>query len=59
MLNPRWFMKMSMWARNPPSAKKVMFVFAIIAICLALFVVERFIGWPEWATPNRMGRRAF
>ncbi|WP_261194279.1 hypothetical protein [Pseudoruegeria sp. SHC-113] len=57
MLGPRWLMKMSLWARNPPPLKKVLFVFGIIGVCLALFAVERLVGWPDWATVNRMNGR--
>ncbi len=55
-MNTRWFLFMARWARNPPSAKKVRFVFAIIVLCLILLAIETFIGWPEALTPNRMYR---
>jgi hypothetical protein len=48
--NMRHFFRMAKWARNPPGEKQVKMVFAIIAICLALFAVERLIGWPDWLT---------
>ena len=51
-----WFLRMSQWARNPPSAKKVMLVLGVIAFCLALYAVERWIGWPEALTVERMPR---
>ena len=47
-MNPRWFLRMSQWARNPPSEKRVILFFGILAACLILFGIERFIGWPEW-----------
>lgn len=53
-MNPIWFLRMSKWARNPPSAARVKLVFAIIGICLVLFGIEFFFGWPEWLTPNRV-----
>lgn len=57
----RWFLRMSMWARNPPSANRVKLVIGVIVLCLLLLAVERFIGWPDWATPNRVpgGRLKF
>lgn len=55
-MNLNQFLRMSRWARNPPSAKRVKLVFAVIAICAALFAVERFIGWPAWLTPQGSGR---
>lgn len=47
-MNLRWLMRMSRWARNPPSEKRVKLGLAIFAICLALFAYEYFIGAPEW-----------
>lgn len=46
-MNPRWMFRMARWAQNPPSEKRVKFVLAIIAVCLTVFAVEYFIGWPE------------
>ncbi len=53
---PRWFMRMSLWARRPPSAKQVKFVLVIVAICFALLIIERTIGWPDALTVNRIRR---
>jgi len=55
-MNPFWLLRMSRWARNPPSAKRVVFVLAVVAFCLALFAIEKFIGWPDWLTPERLPR---
>ncbi len=52
MINPRHFLRMARWARNPPSEKKVKFVSGIILVCAALFLVERYIGWPDALHPN-------
>ena len=51
-----WFVRMSRWARNPPSARRVVFVLGVVGICLALFAVERFVGWPEALTLDRVHR---
>lgn len=53
-MSPRWFMMMAMWARRPPSAQRVKFVLAIIAICIALAAWSHFFGWPEALTVNRL-----
>ena len=37
-----WFLRMANWARNPPSARRVVLVFAVVAICLLLAGVEWF-----------------
>ncbi|MEQ9258069.1 MAG: hypothetical protein RIG84_03130 [Roseovarius sp.] len=54
-MNPRWLFRMARWAQNPPSEKRVIFVLAIVALCIALFVVERYMGWPDWATMEPRG----
>ncbi|MEM9968147.1 MAG: hypothetical protein AAF755_08620 [Pseudomonadota bacterium] len=53
-MNVSWLLRMSLWARNPPSAARVKFVFGIVAICLVLFGIEKLFGWPDWMTPNRL-----
>lgn len=52
-------MRMAKWARNPPSEKRVKLVLAVIALCLMLYGVERFIGWPDWLTVGEPLRGRF
>ncbi|MDQ7071545.1 MAG: hypothetical protein Q9M48_12555 [Rhodobacterales bacterium] len=47
-MNPRHLLRMARWARNPASAKRVRLVFGIVGICVALYAVERFLGWPDF-----------
>jgi hypothetical protein len=48
-MNPqRWLLKSKLWAKNPPSMKKVIFYASIIAACLAVAGLEFLFGWPEW-----------
>ena len=54
-MNPMWLLRMKRWAQNPPSMRKVIFVLAILGVCFALYAIETWIGWPDWATPNRGG----
>ena len=51
-MNLHWLMRMSQWARRPPSWARVKLVAAVLAICLALWGVEQIWGWPEWLTVN-------
>lgn len=53
-MNPRWLMIMTLWSRRPPSARRVKFVFLIVAICLLLVLVEHSIGWPDALRVNRL-----
>ena len=43
-MNPRWLLRASQWARNPPPARRVWLVLGVIAACLALAGVERLAG---------------
>ncbi|WP_146345384.1 hypothetical protein [Falsiphaeobacter marinintestinus] len=52
-----WLIRASRWSRNPPSTKRVIFVFAAIGICLAIVGIEKLGLWPDWATADRVPRR--
>ncbi|NYI29671.1 hypothetical protein [Sulfitobacter geojensis] len=56
-MNPVWLMRMSQWARNPPSAKRVKLVFGIIAIAAVIWGIEWLGYWPEWAKTERIPRK--
>ncbi|WP_296764975.1 hypothetical protein [Sediminimonas sp.] len=56
-MNMRWIVRMARWARNPPSEKMVKLVLGIVAVAAAIYVTERYIGWPEWMRiDNTRGR---
>jgi hypothetical protein len=44
-----WFIRAARWARKPPSASRVKLVLGVVAFCLLLVALERFVGWPDWA----------
>ena len=56
-MNLRPFLRMAKWARNPPSEKRVILGLAVLGVCVALVVIERFVGWPDWLTVNQFPRR--
>lgn len=58
-MNPNWLLRMSKWARHPPSMGRVKLVLSVIAFCLALVAIERWIGWPEWLAVNPQPRPKF
>jgi hypothetical protein len=49
-VNLRLFLRMSTWARNPPSRRRVILVLSILAACLALAAAEWAGLWPEALT---------
>ena len=53
-MNQMWLLRMARWLRHPPSPKRVKLVLAVLAACLALYAVERWIGWPDALTAERM-----
>jgi hypothetical protein len=58
-MNMTWLLRMAKWARHPPSPGRVKLVLGVIALCLILVAVERWIGWPDWLTvePGRVRPR--
>jgi hypothetical protein len=56
-MNPIWLMRMSQWARKPPSIKKVKLVFGVIALALIIAGIEWMGWWPDWATAERIPRK--
>lgn len=55
-MNIHWLLRAKRWAQNPPSPKRVKFVFAVIALCLVLVGVEKIFGTPAWMQIERLGR---
>jgi len=53
VLDPRHLLRMKRLAQNPPSLTKVRIVLGVVALCLLLFAIERWIGWPEWLAAGR------
>ncbi|WP_187644510.1 hypothetical protein [Tabrizicola thermarum] len=52
-----WLLRARRWVQNPPSAGRVRLVFAVVALCLAIVAVERWIGWPDWMTVDSLRRK--
>ena len=52
----KWLLRMSSWARHPPSPGRVKLVLAVIALCIVIYGIEQIWGWPAWLTPNNGGK---
>ncbi|WP_319823786.1 hypothetical protein [Thalassovita sp.] len=50
----RRFLRMAKWARRPPSERRLKLVLAVIGLCLILFAIERWIGWPDALTAQKL-----
>ena len=61
-MTPRQLFRMAQWARNPPSMRRIKIIFAVVGVCLVIYCIERWIGWPDWLTaqwtkaPSRVAR---
>jgi hypothetical protein len=44
----RIFLQLAAWVRNPPSRTHVIVIFVAVGAAVALVMVERFVGWPDW-----------
>ncbi len=56
-MNPRWFLRMSRWARHPPSQKRFYVVAVVLGIVLAIYALDRWGMWPDWATVEKLRMR--
>tara|TARA_R110002124_G_scaffold90409_1_gene230536 strand:- start:291 stop:464 length:174 start_codon:yes stop_codon:yes gene_type:complete len=56
-MNMIWLLRMSRWARHPPSLKRVKLVFGIVVIALVIVGIEWMGWWPKWATAEKIPRK--
>ncbi|MEM5468029.1 hypothetical protein [Celeribacter marinus] len=47
-MNMLWLIRAKAWAKRPPSTKRIIFVFGIVAACVVLYLIERAGLLPEW-----------
>ena len=52
----RVLVQVTKWLRRPPSRQFVWILTTVVVLGVALALVERFMGWPEWATVDRGAR---
>ncbi|SDN29408.1 hypothetical protein SAMN05216196_10157 [Lutimaribacter pacificus] len=52
----RHILRMTMWARRPPSRARVRLVLGVLLLCAVLVAVERLFGWPGALTLEPLGR---
>ncbi|SDE13161.1 hypothetical protein [Limimaricola pyoseonensis] len=51
-----WLLRLTHWARHPPSPRRIGLILAVIAACLLLGGIEWLWGWPEALGVERVGR---
>ena len=52
-MDPRLLLRAKRLAQRPPSARMVVLGLAVLAFCLTLVAIERFVGWPDALTVDR------
>ncbi|MCF3594316.1 hypothetical protein LZG00_09915 [Rhodobacteraceae bacterium LMO-12] len=57
MIGIRQLLRMSKWARHPPSTRMVIMVAGIIVVALVIAGIEHFIGWPDALSMEPQPRR--
>jgi hypothetical protein len=50
----RVLIRMAQWWRHPPSPHFVRILVVVLVLCAVLVAIERFVGWPDWLTSNRV-----
>lgn len=53
-----WLLRAVLWARNPPSPRRVILVLGLIAVLLLVVGIEALGLWPDALTLERQPRRA-
>ena len=52
-MNPRHFLKMSQWVRNPPSRQRQILIATVLGLCFLVYGIEQIFGLQELLpTPN-------
>lgn len=46
-MNPRHFLKMAQWVRNPPSRQRQIIVAVVIGLCVLIYGMEQLFGLDE------------
>lgn len=56
-MNPLyWLVRARRWVQRPPSLRRVILVFAVIALAVAIYALDRAGLWPDWmrTEPQRL-----
>ncbi len=48
--------RLAMWIRRPPSPRRMLIIAVVVAAALAIAGIERFVGWPEALTVEKLPR---
>jgi len=55
-MNLIWLLRLKRWVQHPPSKRQIWLILGVVGFCLAIYAVERWIGWPDFLTLEPQGR---
>lgn len=55
-MNPIHLLRMRRWLRHPQSLRRLYLILAVVALCIAIWGIDRAGLWPDWATAGRVPR---
>jgi hypothetical protein len=50
----RLLIRMAQWFRHPPSPSRIRLILLVLALSAAIVLIERYVGWPDWMSTERM-----
>lgn len=53
-MNIRHLLRVSKWARHPPSSQRIMILAVVLVLSLTVYGLDYFGVWPEWARTERI-----
>jgi len=53
-MNIRHLLRMSKWARRPPSKQRMILLAVVLSLSLTVYGLDYFGYWPDWATAERI-----
>lgn len=48
--------RLAMWVRRPPSPRRMLIIGIVLAAALAIAGIEKYVGWPDALTVERVPR---
>lgn len=48
--------RLAIWIRRPPSPRRMLLIAIVVAAALAIVGIEKYVGWPDALTVERLPR---
>ncbi len=50
----RLLIRLAQWFRHPPPRSRIVLTLAAAALAIGIVLIERYVGWPDWAQTERV-----